>query len=107
MSDGFAVSAEQLEAHAAQLKNIAAQVSECRAAGDAVGFGGTEAYGLFLQAVLPPVLEMALGDTCDLLGKADELAQAMSRGVAANNAQYQNVEAEIAGLFRSIGEEGW
>ncbi|KUL23578.1 hypothetical protein [Actinoplanes awajinensis] len=104
---GFSVSHEQLAEHAAQVQSVAAAVAECRAAGDAVGFGGTEAYGLFLQGLLPPVLEFALGDTCGLLGKADELAQAISTGVQANNESYLRNEAELADLLRSIAKEGW
>ncbi|GAA2672957.1 hypothetical protein Apa02nite_042280 [Actinoplanes palleronii] len=79
----------------------------CRAAGEAVGFGGTEAYGLFLQALLPPVLELALGDTVELLGKANDLAQAISAGVQSNNECYLHNENEIADLLSSIAKEGW
>ncbi|MEV6343138.1 hypothetical protein [Actinoplanes sp. NPDC051851] len=103
---GFEVTPDQLAAHAAEVKAIAADVAECRAAGDAVGFGGTEAYGLLLQAVLPPVLELALGDTCDLLANASDLAQAFSTGVQSNNECYLRNEDEIAAMFSALGESG-
>ncbi|MDP9791631.1 hypothetical protein J2S43_000143 [Catenuloplanes nepalensis] len=103
----FSVSRAELEAHAGQVQGVAADVALCRAAGTEVGFGGTEAYGLFLQFVLPPVLEMALGDTCDLLDQADLLGQAMSTGVQANNAQYFGNDDAIADLLRAIGDAGW
>lgn len=103
----FSVSRAELEAHAAQVQGVAADVDLCRAAGAEVGFGGTEAYGLFLQFVLPPVLEMALGDTGDLLDQANRLAQAMSTGVQANNTQYFGNDEAIADLLGSIRDAGW
>lgn len=103
---GFGVSSQELEGHLPAVKQVDLDLKGCKQAADQVGYGGFEAYGLFLQMLIPPVLEMCLGDTTKLIDEAATLAQAFHKGVEANNACYLATEDAIKEMWDGAQNDG-
>lgn len=103
---GFEVSTEDLKAHLTPLTAVKDGVKRCKDAADQVGYGGFEAYGLFLQALVPPILEMCLGDATEMMNQAAELAGAFHKSVEANNECYMATETAIEEMWNDVHGAG-
>lgn len=103
---GFEVSTEDLSAHLTPLTAVKDGVKRCKDAADQVGYGGFEAYGLFLQALVPPILEMCLGDATEMMNQAAELAGAFHKSVEANNECYMATETAIEEMWNDVQGAG-
>ncbi|GIG71418.1 hypothetical protein [Phytomonospora endophytica] len=103
---GFNVSTEELSGHLTPLTAVKDSVKRCKDASDQVGYGGFEAYGLFLQALVPPILEMCLGDATEMMNQAAELAGAFHKSIEANNECYMANETAIEQMWTDVHESG-
>jgi len=88
VGEGYTVDVGALQAHAAAVDKIAADVAECAAAARQVGVGGTEAYGLLLQFLIPPALEVLFGNCSDELEGAAQLGRSMGDALRRNAGLY-------------------
>ncbi|GLZ76283.1 hypothetical protein Afil01_10900 [Actinorhabdospora filicis] len=102
----FNVKPEELTAHATVLEGIKGDMERAKQTAKQVGYGGTEAYGLFLQFLVPPILELCLGNAADLIGDAAELAGAFHNGIKSNNECYIASEEAIKDMFDSANSDG-
>ncbi|MEV0645920.1 hypothetical protein AB0I28_11720 [Phytomonospora sp. NPDC050363] len=102
----FEVSPEELSAHLTPLSSLKSEVERCKDAAEQVGFGGFEAYGLFLQGLVPPILEMCVGDTGEMMKQAAELAAAFHKSVEANNECYMATETAITQMWDDVNGAG-
>jgi len=74
-------------------------------AANQVGLGGFDHYGLFLQAVVPPVLEMCLSDAGEAIESTAELGKVIGQVLEGTAATYEDVDAQIAADLEKVAKE--
>ncbi|MFD1048893.1 hypothetical protein ACFQ1S_26830 [Kibdelosporangium lantanae] len=78
-ADGYGIKdPDTLSNHAGKVADVSTMISEANAAGQQVGLGGVQAYGLLCSPVLIPILQAFQGDSDDLLRSASDLAGALA-----------------------------
>src|SRR4051794_24553326 len=85
-----------LSNHAGQVADVSTMINEANQAGQQVGLGGVEAYGLLCSPLIIPALQMFEGNADDLLRNAAELAGALSDGIKRTITDYTDLEQRIA-----------
>lgn len=95
-ADGYGIKdPETLSSHAGKVADVSTMISEANAAGQQVGLGGVQAYGLLCSPVIIPILQAFQGDSDDLLKSASDLAGALADGIKKTITDYTNIEQQI------------
>lgn len=105
MAEFTDVDLEQLDRHAQQVGDVAHMVSGAHGAGQQVGLGGIEAYGLLCSPLMIPALQMFQGDMDELLKSAADLADAISEGLKTNSMDYAHIERLHTDGFDKMGRD--
>ncbi|OLR93846.1 type VII secretion target [Actinokineospora bangkokensis] len=92
-----------LSSHASKVASVSAGVREAAAAGDQVGLGGVEAYGLLCSPLLIPALQAFQGNSDDMLRSAADLAEALAAGVKQSTTNYEDLERDLQEHFDTYG----
>ncbi|WP_018684157.1 hypothetical protein [Actinokineospora enzanensis] len=85
-----------LSAHVGRVAHVSDMINEANTAGQQVGLGGVDAYGLLCSPLMIPALQMYAGNTDDLLKGAAELAAALSDGIKRTITDYDGVEQQLS-----------
>ena len=93
-----------LSAHAGKVAGVAEGIREASEAGNRVGLGGVEAYGLLCSPLVIPALRAFQGNADDLLRSAADLASALSAGVSRTITDYDDLERRLAAHFEKFGD---
>jgi hypothetical protein len=95
-ADGYGIKdPDTLSSHAGKVADVSTMISEANAAGQQVGLGGVQAYGLLCSPVIIPILQAFQGDSDDLLKSASDLAGALADGIKKTITDYTNIEQQI------------
>jgi hypothetical protein len=95
-ADGYGIKdPDTLSSHAGKVADVSTMISEANAAGQQVGLGGVQAYGLLCSPVIIPILQAFQGDSDDLLRSASDLAGALADGIKKTITDYTNIEQQI------------
>ncbi|MCC3764218.1 hypothetical protein K3N28_14210 [Glycomyces sp. TRM65418] len=106
MGDGFGSDPAEIRNHVANLNN--GPFSTLNSAADAASgltLGGFDAYGVLLQWVIPPALNLCLDDAGAAIRSTSDFAAAIGEALTGVAEDYEGVDQEIADLLSKIGEE--
>ncbi|GLZ43603.1 ESX-1 secretion-associated protein [Actinokineospora sp. NBRC 105648] len=105
MSPGFEIDdPAALSAHAGQVAGVAEGIREANTAGQQVGLGGVQAYGLLCSPLVIPALQVFQGQVDDLLQSASDLAGALSDGITRTITDYEDLERQLQTHFDTYGD---
>ncbi|WP_335992230.1 hypothetical protein [Glycomyces sp. MUSA5-2] len=106
MGEGFGSDPEEIRNHVSSLSDGAfATLGTAADAASGLTLGGFDAYGVLLQFVIPPVLNLCLDDAGAAIRSASDFAVAIGQALTGVADDYEGVDQEIADLLSRIGEE--
>lgn len=104
MANGFGVDPDQVVQHASDLRtSVFSKLENAAAAAKQVGIGGEE-YGVILQFVIPPALELFIDDAGDCIDKTVEFGEAVEGALTGTAMDYYAVDQEAAREFETMAE---
>lgn len=107
MVKGYGVSVQELREHAQTVDNeVMARLKKAAEAAKQVKFGGTEAYGILLQAIIPPVIEACVGDAEKGLDSFSKLGDTVTEAVRTAAQTYEDVDNTMADLLKKFEDAG-
>jgi hypothetical protein len=96
----------EIRMHATSLGTGAfSTLSNAADAASGLTLGGFDAYGVLLQFVIPPALNLCLDDAGAAIRSTADFATAISQALGGVADDYESVDQEIADLLSKIGEE--
>jgi hypothetical protein len=106
MGKGFGSDPAEIRDHVTALSSGPfATLSTAADAASGLTLGGFDAYGVLLQFVIPPVLNLCLDDAGAAIRSTSDFAVAIGEALNGVADDYEGVDQEIAELLSKIGEE--
>lgn len=106
MGDGFGADPEEIRGHAAELESGAFSTLEAAAtAASGLTLGDHEAYGIILQFVIPPALDMCLDDAGAAIQSASDFAAGIREALDGCAGDYEGVDQEVQEQLGKIAKE--
>lgn len=104
MGTGFGVDPDQVVQHATDLRSsVFSKLENAAAAAKEVGIGD-EVYGVILQFVIPPALELFIDDAGGCIDKTVEFGGAIEGALTGTAMDYYAVDQESARAFETMAE---
>ena len=94
---------QALSTHAGKVAGVSDMINGAKNAGNQVGMGGVEAYGLLCSPLMIPALQLFQGDMDELLNSAAELAGALSDGIKRTITDYSDIEHKVKAQADELG----
>lgn len=106
MGEGFGTDPEEIRNHVASLTEGAfATLGTAADAASGLTLGGFDAYGVLLQFVIPPVLNLCLDDAGAAIRSTSDFAVAIGQALTGTADDYEGVDQAIAELLSKISKE--
>lgn len=102
---GYGVSPESLKKHASEVADLADRIRKAAAAANHVGLGGFKGYGLLCAVPVGGVLQLAQGDTDELMNSAANLGSALSETLGKAATDYTKIDDDAAALQRELEKQ--